>query len=614
MKHVYKQSTSADCTCLMFIVNTAEMLLLISIATVLLSVSAQHNLTPFGKASQSSQYFYGRPVNAINPPISNTFDNDYCSHTNLEKTAAWWMFQISFGTAYITDITIYYRENFARRMDGFKLYVTNTSTIPPAGYLCYEDPDPGLPNITQTIPCNQLGQYVIYFDNKGSQENETRYDGPVVELCYVAINGCPKSFWGNKCDKGCSENCVGRHCQPRNGSCVIGCNTKHCLNDICDKQTAVCTDGCKERRTGNYCSKYNIASEGLVSQTPSGSQPANLANDGYKISCSKTKGITVIFQVDLQKESIVTGVHITFGESTTREGIHTIYASNTSTSWKSGTILYKETSLPSEINLHAVFRYLTYESSVESFFSELEVCEIGIVGCPPSYYGPVCNQSCSKTCNGPCDLDTGKCIFGCLNGWRGDKCEQACKAGTYGKDCLATCSTNCLNQQCYGVTGECFEGCNDGWQGFDCSQRCPTGQFGKNCSMLCKGCVSGMCDPSNGLCNITTACNPGYINGKYCDTTCADGFYGRNCQQVCSPLCLHQPCERRKGECIGGCVHGLQGFNCTQGNENTTPGTQSREQQHYEDVRMENVSTYEELTKDSMSNEYDQINTAYVNH
>lgn len=46
---------------------------------------------------------------------------------------------------------------------------------------------------------------------------------------------------------------------------------------------------------------------------------------------------------------------------------------------------------------------------------------------------------------------------------------------------------------------------------------CTTGQFGRNCSMLCKGCVSRMRDPDNGLCDITTACNPGYIIGKYCN-------------------------------------------------------------------------------------------------
>lgn len=69
-------------------------------------------------------------------------------------------------------------------MDRFQLYLTNTSTIPSDGYLCYEDIDPGLPNITQTIPCSEVGKFVIYYDTTGNG-----HDGPVVELCYVAING-----------------------------------------------------------------------------------------------------------------------------------------------------------------------------------------------------------------------------------------------------------------------------------------------------------------------------------------------------------------------------------------------------------------------------------------
>lgn len=73
-------------------------------------------------------------------------------------------------------------------MDGFALYVTNTTTIPPVGYLCYEDPDTGLPNITQTIQRSVLGKYVIYYDNKGSRDGSS-VSGPIVELCYIAING-----------------------------------------------------------------------------------------------------------------------------------------------------------------------------------------------------------------------------------------------------------------------------------------------------------------------------------------------------------------------------------------------------------------------------------------
>lgn len=57
----------------------------------------------------------------------------------------------------------------------------------------------------------------------------------------------------------------------------------------------------------------NMASKRMVSQNPSGSQPASLANDGNKTSCSKTIGKNVTFQVDLMKESIVTGMYIIFG-------------------------------------------------------------------------------------------------------------------------------------------------------------------------------------------------------------------------------------------------------------------------------------------------------------
>ncbi|CAG2255732.1 unnamed protein product [Mytilus edulis] len=451
--------------------SEAVMVLLLLESIVLLSVSAQHNLTPFGKATQSSSYLTA-PVNAINPPIANTFSFPYCSLSQTETTAAWWMFQFSFGTAYITDITIYYRENYADRMDGFKLYVTNTSTITPDGYLCYEDPDPGLPDITQTIPCNQLGQYVIYFDDKGSKQ---RSEGPIVELCYVAINGALSGIVNN----------VGTILS------ILG-----------------------------TLSMYKAAKQSVLA-IPKSQNCMKLSRDLSIRQIRKPVrqvGLQYIIIKNIQNNLV--SDNIASEESTTREGNHTLYASNTSTSWQSGTILYKETSLSSEINLYAVFRYLTYESPVEDLLSELVVCEIGIV---------------------------------------------ACQAGTYGKDCLATCSTHCLYPQCHGVTGECLFGCHDGWQGFDCSQ------------------------------------------------TCTNGLYGINCQQVCSPLCLLQPCDHRTGECIGGCVNGLQGFNCTEGKENTTTGTQ-RDEQQYDDVQMENLSTYQEITKDSTSKEYDQINTAYINH
>ncbi|VDI05385.1 Hypothetical predicted protein [Mytilus galloprovincialis] len=197
--------------------------------TAVLTVAAQMNLTPLGNATQSSLHYSGKPQNAIEPPDSNKWSFDKCTHTSYGRTKAWWMFTFSFGYAYITDIKIYYREHFAYRMDGFKIYVTNTSTIPPDGYLCYEDPDPGLPNITQTIPCFQLGKYVIYYDTKGDGTYGTW--GPTVELCYVVIKECPPSYYGNLCQSRCPVNCSGP----------------------CDLETGQCTDGCINGRFGETC-------------------------------------------------------------------------------------------------------------------------------------------------------------------------------------------------------------------------------------------------------------------------------------------------------------------------------------------------------------------------
>ncbi|CAG2246008.1 unnamed protein product [Mytilus edulis] len=122
-------------------------------------------------------------------------------------------------------------------MDGFALYVTNTSAIPPDGYLCYADPDPGIPNITQTTPCNQLGKYVIYYDNKGSRDGSS-HSGPIVELCYIDINdnmasdglveqtpngsqpACQAGTYGKGCRETCSVNCTNQTCNKITGNCI----------------------------------------------------------------------------------------------------------------------------------------------------------------------------------------------------------------------------------------------------------------------------------------------------------------------------------------------------------------------------------------------------------
>ncbi|XP_076112604.1 plexin-B1-like isoform X2 [Mytilus galloprovincialis] len=398
---------------------------LVILATAVLTVPAQINLTAFGTANQSSLYGgKNYAVNAINPPISNKFDLTKCTHTkdtDINNTVfAWWMFNISFGAAYITDILIYYREAYAKRMSGFELYVSNTSTIPPDGYLCYADSgnDTDLPNITQSIPCYQLGQYVIYYDTTGAEDH-----GPIVELCYVEINGCRKTNWGKNCKEICSDNCIDQHCYPENGSCVWGC---YCLDGICNINTTYCVDGCMGNRTGLNCTKYSLATDGLVSLNSNTSEPSSHLNDGNYSSCLKIDGLKTWLQIDIKKRSAVTKIFIVFGANSTKEGNHTIHASDTNGSWENGTVSTKfEPSNFTEIKFEfpAVFRYLFYVPSIQDSYSEVEICEIGIVGCPPTQFGPLCTKQCNVNCSGPCDLESGHCTHGCLNGRIGNACE-----------------------------------------------------------------------------------------------------------------------------------------------------------------------------------------------
>lgn len=44
-------------------------------------------------------------------------------------------------------------------------------------------------------------------------------------------------------------------------------------------------------------------------------------------------------------------------------------------------------------------------------------------GCPYGKYGENCHLSCPNNCNGLCDLKTGNCLLGCLDGWLGEKCD-----------------------------------------------------------------------------------------------------------------------------------------------------------------------------------------------
>lgn len=47
-----------------------------------------------------------------------------------------------------------------------------------------------------------------------------------------------------------------------------------------------------------------------------------------------------------------------------------------------------------------------------------------LLGCTYGQYGDNCQLQCPKNCIGPCDLRTGNCLFGCVDGWLGNICDR----------------------------------------------------------------------------------------------------------------------------------------------------------------------------------------------
>ncbi|KAK3612663.1 hypothetical protein CHS0354_042191 [Potamilus streckersoni] len=88
---------------------------------------------------------------------------------------------------------------------------------------------------------------------------------------------------------------------------------------------------------------------------------------------------------------------------------------------------------------------------------------------------------------------------------------------------------------------------------------CPLGYFGTTCNKTCPSmCVSG-CDLQTGDC--MGGCLPGW-QGRNCSEKCSDYRYGKDCQITCGHCKDDQLCDTVSGKCPDGCEAGLQGEKC----------------------------------------------------
>ncbi|XP_061166292.1 multiple epidermal growth factor-like domains protein 10 [Saccostrea echinata] len=200
------------------------------------------------------------------------------------------------------------------------------------------------------------------------------------------------------------------------------------------------------------------------------------------------------------------------------------------------------------------------------------------LGCVPGYQGPKCTQACNVetyglecsflcgNCSDPesCDNTNGTCLSGCKEGVQGNKCQTQCQVGRYGENCLQNCSGNCyVSSHCNRFNGACVGGCSHGWKNIDCNEECNDGKYGYNCNQSCGHCLEGShCDKVNGTC--LKGCSSGFM-GILCDKECPAGYFGVHCLGNCMTYCRgNKTCDSITGVCYNGCIEGLYGALCNE--------------------------------------------------
>ncbi|XP_071118712.1 pro-epidermal growth factor-like [Haliotis cracherodii] len=124
-------------------------------------------------------------------------------------------------------------------------------------------------------------------------------------------------------------------------------------------------------------------------------------------------------------------------------------------------------------------------------------------GCADGRYGAGCTSVCGRCAGGVflCEKTTGKCLGGCVAGYKGNLCTQDCGEGHYGSNCQHRCGHCKSNQPCNSTSGVCHGGCSVGWRGSTCDLKCSQGTYGEGCSRQCGYCVRGdVCDAATGVC------------------------------------------------------------------------------------------------------------------
>lgn len=336
-------------------------------------------------------------------------------------------------------------------------------------------------------------------------ENDTRRD-----ICEV----CNDGWYGESCEKKCSNNCFDEICDKTTGKCTL-CKFGW-FGDKCNQK---CLDNCMACFENATCL---ICADGFFGHTCNETCPVGCTR------CSKDGRICT-----------KCGVFNNFGDDckcTINECKHFGPKLKCMECKQSGWYTSSYGCCPCSEQCY---------NGQENCNMTSGVCE---QGCQNGFFGNHCDLKCSPYCNGNCDQTTGTCTEGCIDGWYMDTCSYECSLFyPYCAECADTTISNLSN--------ECIR-CEDGYfmpSKFTTFSEdfIPLNDF----CHPCDHCLKNSCNGSSGLC-IEGCKHKGrynsehYIDGeKYCVLEC--------------PTCYNKNCDHLDGTCLEGCIGGYHGSHCS---------------------------------------------------
>ncbi|XP_069125820.1 uncharacterized protein [Argopecten irradians] len=168
--------------------NNLRGCVIVIILAVLRSSVSESNVANLTTAIQSSNHDKTRWLAsaAVDGCVQTSITSGCCAHTKASSfKTAWWQVNLG-GFITINSIKIYYRDNSQKRFAGYQLYVSNTTTTPPDGVLCYKDTSSTEADVQLIVThqCPSVGQYVTVYN---SRNTSPRYDGTTITLFWNCV-------------------------------------------------------------------------------------------------------------------------------------------------------------------------------------------------------------------------------------------------------------------------------------------------------------------------------------------------------------------------------------------------------------------------------------------